>query len=233
MFLLRPCPPRPPLPPHPTAPIPTRIGRPPHRRGRPHPHRAPPHPRPHADRLRQTTGRHAAAAHLRDQPRRRHAALRHHRHRRNPRTHHPRASRRRARGQADQPPDPRAGHAGHPDRPIPSPAARCQPGAGSAGAGEPRIARLPTPGDIAAEVRCRPIGAVIADICRDLGIVPSNPLWRELSRAIISYGGNLTTLVEDIAERFGLSLTRPPAAVHPGGPPPFLPSTVVPGTGPP
>ena len=30
-----------------------------------------------------------------------------------------------------------------------------QPGDGSADAGEPRIARLPTPGDIAAEIRCQ------------------------------------------------------------------------------
>ena len=34
------------------------------------------------------------------------------------------------------------------------------------------IAGLPTEKEIAAEVRRRPIGAVIADICRDLGITP-------------------------------------------------------------
>jgi hypothetical protein len=62
--------------------------------------------------------------------------------------------------------------------------------------------------------------------------VPSNPLWREISAAIISYGGNLATLVGDIADRHGL-LIRPPAAVLPAGPAPHLPSTVVPGTGPP
>jgi hypothetical protein len=108
-----------------------------------------------------------------------------------------------------------------------------QPEDGSAGAGEPRIARLPTPGDIAAEIRRRPAGAVLADICRDLGIVPSNPLWRELSAALISYGGNLATLVGDICDRHGLLLTRPPAAAQPAGPAPILPSTVRPGTGPP
>ena len=104
-----------------------------------------------------------------------------------------------------------------------------QPEDGSAAAREPRIARPPTPGDIAAEIRRRPAGAVLADICRDLGIVPSNPLWRELSAAIIS---NLATLVGDIADRHGL-LIRPPAAVLPAGPAPYLPPTVVPGTGPP
>jgi hypothetical protein len=40
-------------------------------------------------------------------------------------------------------------------------------------------------------VRRRPVGAVIADICRDLGILPSHPLWRELSEAIIRLGGSL------------------------------------------
>jgi hypothetical protein len=57
-------------------------------------------------------------------------------------------------------------------------------------AADPGLARLPTPEDIAAEVRRRPVGAVIADICRDFRIVPSNPLWRDLSLVIIENGGN-------------------------------------------
>ena len=117
--------------------------------------------------------------------------------------------------------------------PSPRQPRAAQPEDESACAGEPRIARLPTPGDIAAEIRRRPAGAVLADICRDLGIVPSNPLWRELSAAIISYGGNLATLLGDIFDRHGLLLTRPPAAAQPAGPAPILPSTVRPGTGPP
>jgi hypothetical protein len=64
-------------------------------------------------------------------------------------------------------------------------------------------------------------------------IVPGNLLWRELSGAIISYGGNLTTQLGDIFDRHGLLLTRPPAAVQPAGPAPILPSAVRPGTGPP
>ena len=116
--------------------------------------------------------------------------------------------------------------------PSPRQPRAAQPEDGSAAAAEPRIARLPTPGDIAAEIRRRPAGAVLADICRDLGIVASHPLWRELSRAIISNGGNLTTLFKDIADRLG-SLIRPPAAAQPAGSAPILPSTVRPGTGPP
>ncbi len=50
--------------------------------------------------------------------------------------------------------------------------------------------RLPTVEEIAAKVRRQPIGAVLADICRDLGIVRGHPLWDELHFAIAIYGGN-------------------------------------------
>jgi hypothetical protein len=58
--------------------------------------------------------------------------------------------------------------------------------------------------------RRRPVGAIIADICRDLGIVPSNPLWRELSRGIIENGGNLATLFKDTCKRLSTWLTNQP-----------------------
>jgi hypothetical protein len=103
----------------------------------------------------------------------------------------------------------------------------------SASTADPRLPRLPTPEDIAAEVRRRPIGAVIADICRDLGIVPSHPLWRELPLAIIANGGNLATLVKDILKRLFPYPTNPPAAVHPTGPALYPPFAGTPGTGPP
>ena len=88
---------------------------------------------------------------------------------------------------------------------------------------------LPTPEQIAAEVRRRPIGAVIADICRDLGIMANHPLWRELSAVIVRYGGNLARLVKDICER---------AFRHPVSPwaltlAPVLPSPAPSGTDPP
>ena len=88
---------------------------------------------------------------------------------------------------------------------------------------------MPTPEQIAAWVRRRPIGAVIADICRDLGIMANHPLWRELSAVIIRYGGNLARLVKDICER---------AFRHPVSPwaltlAPVLPSPAPSGTDPP
>ena len=100
-------------------------------------------------------------------------------------------------------------------------------------AADPGLARLPTAEYIAAEVRRRPVGAVIADICRDFGIVPSNPLWRELSLVIIENGGNLATLFKDTWKRLTIWLTDPPAAVDPATPAPDLPFAVTPGTGPP
>jgi hypothetical protein len=93
------------------------------------------------------------------------------------------------------------------------------------------LAHLPTPERIAAEVRRKPIGAVVADICRDLGILPSHPLWRELREAIMHHGGSLARLVSDI-------LDQPyPPGWHPdmpaGWPPPATPSRAPGGTGPP
>ena len=70
---------------------------------------------------------------------------------------------------------------------------------------DPRLALLPTPEQIAADIRRRPVGAVIADICRDLGILPGHKLWRELSLAIIDHGGSLVRLSEDIFKRLRLA----------------------------
>jgi hypothetical protein len=120
-----------------------------------------------------------------------------------------------------------------PSAPSPRKPRAARPAGRSASAADPRPTRLPTPGDIAAEVRRRPVGAVIADICRDLGIVPSHPLWRELPLAIIANGGNLATLVKDILKRLFPYPINPPATLHPAGPAPHLPFAGTPGTGPP
>ena len=68
-------------------------------------------------------------------------------------------------------------------------------------ADHPRLALLPTAEQIADEVRRRPVGAVIADICRDLGIIPTHPLWQELSVAIVWHGGSFNRLFKDIWDR--------------------------------
>jgi hypothetical protein len=60
---------------------------------------------------------------------------------------------------------------------------------------------LPTEDQIAAWDRRRPIGAVIADICRDLGILCDHPLWREIQRAVVFEGGSHFRLVMEIIHR--------------------------------
>jgi hypothetical protein len=60
---------------------------------------------------------------------------------------------------------------------------------------------MPTAEQIAAEVRRRPIGAVIADICRDLRILPSHPLWRDIQNAINKHGGSYVRLLKDLLRR--------------------------------
>jgi hypothetical protein len=69
---------------------------------------------------------------------------------------------------------------------------------------DPRLARLPTADEIAAEVRSRPVGAVIADICRDLGIAPGEldrAFWEEVNLAIITYGGTYAGALDDLINR--------------------------------
>jgi hypothetical protein len=103
----------------------------------------------------------------------------------------------------------------------------------SAGAAEQRIVRLPTPAEIAAQVRRRPIGAVLADICRDLGITTAHPLWRELSLAIIVNDGSLASLFKDIFKRLSVWLINPPATEYAAEPSPYLATGLAPATGPP
>ena len=93
------------------------------------------------------------------------------------------------------------------------------------------LAHLPTAEQIAAEVRRRPIGAVIADICRDLGILPSHPLWPDVARAMLEYGGSPARLVSDLIDR---AFSAPPPTVAPAALPGPNPRFETPGgTGPP
>ncbi len=66
---------------------------------------------------------------------------------------------------------------------------------------EPCLAGLPTAEQIAAEVRRRPIGAVIAEIYYNLGLMPSDPLWREVHEAMLRFGGSFVRLFRDILDR--------------------------------
>ena len=81
------------------------------------------------------------------------------------------------------------------------------------------LAHMPTPEEIAAEVRRKSIGEVIADIVRDLGIVPAHPLWRELTPAILCESGRHAALVINLMDR----LDRMPIPEHwPDQRPPYV-----------
>ncbi len=98
---------------------------------------------------------------------------------------------------------------------------------------DPRLELLPTSEQIAADIRRRPVGVVIADICRDLGILPGHKLWRELSLAIIDHGGSLVRLSEDIFKRLRLARAILQDDLDRGWPAPGPQFSPAGGTGPP
>jgi hypothetical protein len=108
-----------------------------------------------------------------------------------------------------------------PTRPRPSGAALCQ------------LPDMPTPEEIAEAARHRPIGAVIADICRDLGITQSHPLWGEAMMIVTEFGGNLVSLVKDIVDRLCWWEKDPAAFEQLGWSAPDSPAAAACGTGPP
>jgi hypothetical protein len=63
------------------------------------------------------------------------------------------------------------------------------------------LTRLPKPDQIAASVRRKSIGDVLADLCRDLGITRGHPLWDQLHEAIIEFGGNFVRLTMERLNR--------------------------------
>jgi len=151
------------------------------------------------------------------------ALRRHHRYRADPRPHRLRpAARRRARSQAAP-----ARQSGGKTRANPPTVAA------PAAAADPGLARLPTAAEIAAQVRRRPVGAVFADICRDLGIVPAHPLWRELLLAVVANGGRLTALFKGVVDQSNYWITDLFTIAVPARPPAWPPAAAGSSTGPP
>jgi hypothetical protein len=109
-----------------------------------------------------------------------------------------------------------------------------QPRAAQPAAPRTDPAQPPTLADIVARDRRRPIGAVIAEICCDLGIIPNHELWREVSAAVIQGGGNLVTLFRDAVSRLEVALFDPSGIAPPAWPAmPWPPSPAASGAGPP
>jgi hypothetical protein len=78
------------------------------------------------------------------------------------------------------------------------------------------LRNLPSAREIAEQIRHRPIGDVLIDICRDLGIDGTHPLWRQLYRAILLNNGNLARMLRGLSQRL-----RAPAVPLPDTFPPL------------
>jgi len=65
----------------------------------------------------------------------------------------------------------------------------------------PKLPEMPTAEEIAAALRNRPMGEVIAEICHDLGIVPAHPLWGEIWMVITEFRGNFVKFIKDMINR--------------------------------
>jgi hypothetical protein len=96
----------------------------------------------------------------------------------------------------------------------------------------PNLPDVPTAEEIAAALRHRPAAAVIADICRDLGIVPAHPLWDEVMKVLCGHGGNVMTFFKDTMARLFRSLAAAVMTDADGWPAPPRAALVC-GTGPP
>lgn len=143
-----------------------------------------------------------------------------------------RLCRRAARGQdlRSSPTPPLTGGGARAGRQAAAPVPRIGP------AQDPRLAHLTTDKEIAAAVRCRPVGAVIADICGDFAIAPGQldrAFWDEIRHAITMYGGSLVRFLGNLHQR--LSAFRAGNHADPSEPEwsPALQRLPAPVTGPP
>jgi hypothetical protein len=91
----------------------------------------------------------------------------------------------------------------------PVPPRRSGPGGGSRKNNEnqdrpPEPERLPSAAEIAAELQRRPVGAIVAEICHDIGIAPEDlteEQWDALQAVIDTYGGSREKLWPSMRNR--------------------------------
>jgi len=118
----------------------------------------------------------------------------------------PDRSRREPPPQPEAPPQPPAALTADTD-PATPPAAPAQaaPPASRPGPEEPlTLDTMPAMAQLEAEIRRRPIGRTIVDICRDLGVAPTlcaGPFWNRLFLAIHAYRGSIGNLVLEMRRR--------------------------------
>ena len=97
---------------------------------------------------------------------------------------------------------------------------------------------LPTAEEIAEKLRRHPAHVLLREICSDLGLLPSDPLYRRVEEAIWDYNGDTFALWKDTRKRTAITNFIPPNVrfVWPKLRQtwePFVPSVAVVATGPP
>ncbi len=76
--------------------------------------------------------------------------------------------------------------------------------------------RVPTDREIAEMLRHRPIGAVLVDICADLGIGIDHPLWHEVKSFVIVHGGQELRVLKRTFQRVNDAWQEVETGVAPG-----------------
>ena len=107
------------------------------------------------------------------------------------------------------------------------------PRTGRKAAPRPGLPDMPTAEDIAAALRDRPLGEVIADICHDLGIMPVHPLWGEIMMVVGEFGGSLVKLTKGFLKRLCAWEADPSLLKYDGWAERWLQAATVGATGPP
>ena len=74
---------------------------------------------------------------------------------------------------------------------------------------------LPTSEEIAAQLRNRPIGEILTEICLALGILTEDPLWRELESVLLENGADCDRIAQDSRDRIDLCNTILPPGFFP------------------
>ncbi len=99
------------------------------------------------------------------------------------------------------------------------------------------LAALPTSREIADQLRHRPIGDVLTEICIDLGILTADDIWQELQSVLAENGGAPDKIAEGAEQRIAFSTDNffPPdiGRSPPSQPAPRCAATAPAGTGPP
>ncbi len=72
------------------------------------------------------------------------------------------------------------------------------------------FASLPTAEEIAEQLRTRPVHAVLHEICSNLGIVPSDKLWRDIVNVLTENRGSFLKFWNDALDRSAITNFIPP-----------------------